>query len=390
MLMTTGLVIGFGFLNQYLTKKEIEERELKAFNEERDYQNEVRSWMTKIYQNLKLDHFLAAYQNAKNMPRPRSSDEDQVTEYMQVLDRIGAGLLRNGLLKEAEAVYEQVREFDRQSKSASEALTEIDSRRKLQYARTYLADAQRLMKAKSYRGALEELKKADIELNSCKINNFTEIKVETELLHDLMREARYYVRVEDAAMSLSAARTAFKISNFKKVQDEMAKASNFVGRAAFLKPDGPEILSIRKQLKDLEIDLGFAIPNATPLWNLKALSEQGSDPEFFYLDSYDLETKADALNRIRIKLNYFRRKDDRFFVVRYRIFLADNRDFFNGHFLMPNPDQQSDSDLLSVTFEQEVPSKFLGVPIKRIEVVVMDNKDRLVSRITRAFRGQAS
>lgn len=380
------LVIGAGFLGNYLQERETDRITHQRYLEQKDYEDLFRSSMTRIYQNLKLDHFLAAFQNVKSMQRPKANDKTRVDEYLEVLHRIGQGLLKSGLLKESESVYAMIREFDFNSELASEALTEIDSRRKLQFARSYLTEGKARLQEKKYRSALQELQKAEIELNSIRSNNFNEIKEETEDLGNLTREARFYTRIEDAEIRISEAQKAFNIKDFNKTQEEMTKASQFVGKAAFLRPDAPEIKKLRTSLRSLEIDLSYAIPNSMPIWNSKPKEMAGRDPNFFFLDAYDFDISEVSKNIVKVGMAYMRHRDDQFYVVRYRIFLADGRDFFNGHFLMPRSDQAADTDVLKTTYEQEIPERFRGQAIRRVELSIFNQRDEIISRVTRAFK----
>lgn len=383
---TTFIVVGAGVLGTYLREREAEQIAYKKYSVQKEYEDLFRSSMTRIYQNLKLDHFLAAFQNIKNMQQPKFEDKTRVDEYLEVLHRIGQGLLKSGLLKESESIYAMIRELDFNSEAASTALTEIDSRRKLQFARLYLSEGRIRLQEKKYRSALLELQKADIELNSIRSNNFTETKAEIEELQGLMREARFFTRLEDAGIRIEAAQRAFASKDYNKTQDEMSKASQFVGKAAFIHPDYPRIKELRKTLRDLESDLAYAIPNSMPIWNLKWKELAGRDPNFFFMDAYEFDISELSKSLIRIGMTYRRKKDSQFYVVRYRIYLANGGDFFNGHFLMPREDQAADTDLLQTTYEQEIPEKYRGLAIRRVELSIFNQYDQIVSRVTRAFK----
>lgn len=380
------IVIGSGFFREYLYQREVERLEEERFQAQKEYEDQFSSWMTRIYQNLKLDHFLAAYQNAKNMPKPKVNDARRIDEYLEALHRIGRGLLSSGMLRESEFVYGMIREFDFNSAAASSALTEIESRRKMAAAKSYLAEGKRLVELKRFRNALAELQKAEIELNSVKVNNIELIKDEFEQLRDLAVVAKFYVRIEDADLRLANARVAFGRSDFKATQDEMSKAAQSVGRAAFYRPTSPEVEERRKALRNLEAELAYAIPNATPVWNLKSREMAGRDPNFFFLDSYDFGVEDPQSHTIKIGFSYLRPRDEKVFIVRYRVTFADGRDFFNGHFLPPPADDFHDTTVLSVVYEQEVPEKYRGRPIQRIELNVFNERDEIISRVTRAFK----
>jgi tetratricopeptide (TPR) repeat protein len=385
-LMMTLIVVGSGFFLFYSEEAERRRVEWETFSERLEHEEQVRMWMTRIYQNLKLEHFLAAYQNVRNMPKPGPEDFLLKDEFMSLLKRIGQGLLVNGMLKESEEIFELIRDYDHESSLASEALTEIDSRRKLNQARSYLADGKRMLEQGQYRSALAELQKAEIELNSVAFNQFKGIEAELAQLKEMMREARFYTRLEDAQREVDEAKKALQIKDFNRTHESMVKAARFVGQAAFLNPTADQVRSIRNQLLNIEADLGFELPNATPLWNKMPKDLAGREAYFFHLDSYDFDIKPGQENIVRIGLNYLRRRDQRVFIIRYRITMDDNRSFFNGHFLKPDPDQTSDTDMLAVIYEQEIPPRFRNSTVKRIEVRVFDEDNRPLARITRAFR----
>ena len=379
-------VIASGLLQEYFYQREIERIELEKFNAQKDYEDEFQSWMTRIYQNLKLDHFLAAHQNVLSMPKPKKNDGPRVEEYLEALHRVGRGLLTNGLLREAEFIYAVIREYDFESNQANSALTEIESRRKLMSAQTYIRDGRRFVEEGKFRNAMAELQKADIELNTVKTNNFELLKNESEELNSLSATARFYVRIEDADIRIAAARAAFSRSDFDKTQEEMSKAANLIGRAAFLRPTAPEVETRRQALRDLEVDLAYAIPNSMPLWNKNDKRLAGRDTDFFFLESYDLQQDPADPTKMKISLSYLRTVEPKTFIVRYRVFYKGGQNFFNGHFLTPPKDGYSDHTTLGVIYEQEVPERFRGMPVERIEVNVFNEYDEIVSRVMRAFK----
>ncbi len=382
----TGLFFLFGFLQQHLHEKEIEKLELKKFEAEKEYEDQFTAWMTRLYQNLKLDHFLAAYQNVRNMPRPKPHDQRRVDEYVQVLNRVGRGLLKAGLMREAEQMFEMVRDYRRESSEASDALTEIDARRKLQFAKTYLAEAQEMLANKDYIGMLGELQKAQIELNSDAVAALEEAREARATLMELLPSAKFYTRILDAERFYEASKKAFYNRDFKRTQDRMSKAAELVGRAAFLRPLAPEVKRLRSELRNLEADISYAIPNSMPIWNRFARDRAGKDDLFFFLDSADFKVDTKDTHTVKLTFRYLQYAPDAHFAIRYRIHLEDGTSFFNGHFILPKEGIHKADEVFETTYVQEIPERYQGKGVVRVEVKFFDHKDEVVSHIMRAFR----
>jgi len=384
--LVMSIAIGTQFYSQYKIEKAAEQKANEEFDARRQYEDSFRISMTRIYQNLRLDHFLAAYQNVNQMIKPEKWDRERVDEFAETVARIGRGLMQTGFLKEAEAMFVIVREFHHESKEAGDGLTEVESRRKLTYARGYLEEAKRNLDVGKYRQGFAELQKAEIELNSIRSQRFVNVDKEFGDFQNLVKDARFLTRIDDAKSAVAKARNAFGRGDYNATQDEMVKAANLTGRAAFLRPDSPDVAQVRQALRDLDAELAIAVPNSMPIYNFYSKEQLGRTSEYFHLDSYQFNIEPTPDQYLSIALNYQRTRGKEFYVVRYRFFVEDGRDFFNGHFLMPREDQKADDELMSVIFQQEVPERFRGLPIERVEVGVYDESNNLVSKVMRAFK----
>jgi hypothetical protein len=109
-------------------------------------------------------------------------------------------------------------------------------------------------------------------------------------------------------------------------------------------------------------------------------------PRVFRITGYEFDPNPDSQNTIRIGLKFVRDNNEPYFIVRYRIYFSNNHDFFNGHFIMPDANTQSAALEGHTVYRQEIPERFKGIPIQRIEVRVFSSDDIIVSSIIRAFR----
>jgi len=359
---------------------------MNAYRELRDYEDRFQSWMTRIYQNLRLQHYLAAYENARKMPRPRLDDTQRVEEFLAALQRVSAGLLEAHLLREVEEILTIMRDIDPSSEAASAALSEVESRRKLESARTHLKEAEFYIGEKAFRAAAAELQKADIELNSVQLKDMSAVMKEKDRRAALFRVARFEVLVEDANRAVEEAKLQFSLKRFEAVQKAMSQASRKIGIAAFYNRESPEVRRVRDILHNLESDLAYEIPNSMPLWNKWSKEHLGRATDFFFLNDYHFDFSKISESVVRIGLDYLRHRDEKEYVVRYRIFFDDGTDFFNGHFLGPVPSKVLDNEMSSIVYEQKLPDRFRNRKIRRIELNVYNMDQILLSRVIRAFR----
>lgn len=309
-----------------------------------------------------------------------------VEEYVDVLTRVGRGLLENGYLKESEMVFNMLREVDSDLPDAKTALDQISSKRHLEAGRVHLDLGEQLLSEKKYRDALSELKKSEVELNSVQILKYDDVAADFARKQKLMGEAKHYVYLEDASVQMREAEKSLKFEDFKKAEGFLSKASNLVGRAAFFKRDSELVDAARRRLVDLAAELEYLVPNAIPVMNRFTKDMQGKIPDFFYLTNHDFDVRESKDHTIKLGIKYLRSKSDQFFIVRYRVFMANGKDFFNGHFLMPVEKDFADGDELTATFEQEIPDAFHKIPVRRVEFRIFNHNDEIVSSITRAFK----
>jgi hypothetical protein len=377
-----------GFVAKAYIEKTKREAEIEALKEaEREYEDKFRTGMTRIYQNLKLGHFLAAYKNLETLPEPRRSNPLKVEEYLEVLNRVGTGLIQNQLLKEAESVFLTIRNFEGQLTKANEALGKIESKRRIENAKFFFAQGEQLMGQKRYREANREFDKAQLELRSVEILQYDNASEQWEHLKPKLLEARFYTLIDDAEGFLKKAESALKDKKFKQSDQYISQAAIRVGRAAYFRAQSPEVFALRKRISDLDGELGYALPNDVPIWNAYSVADQQKQEHFFTLEGYELASSLDKEGQMKIGLQYKMNLDSKYFVIRYRIFFYNGRDIFNGHYLVPEAGSKVALDAVkSIIYLQEIPEKYRTAQIKRIEVKIFDENGKVVSRVTRAFR----
>jgi hypothetical protein len=386
MLLTTAAIFGSGIWKEYKRQQAVIEAKVAEYRAMREYEDRFQSWMTRIYQNLRLDHFLAAYQNARKMPRPHSDDAPRVEEFITALQRIFSGLLEANLIKESEEILEIIRELAPNSTTATEAFTAVESKKKFELARRYLKDAEVSLGLKNYRAAVSDLHKADIELNAVIFTDMTPVLLEKDRRASLFRIARFNVLVDEAGAALSKAQEEFAAKRFDTMQKAMSEASRKVGIAAFYDNESAEVRRIRDGLHDLAADLAVEIPNSMPLWNKWAKEHVGRSNDFFFLVDYHFDLSKVSEQIVRIGFDYLRHRDEREYVVRYRIYFDDGSSYFNGHFLGPVKTKTLDTEMSSIVFEQALPEPFQKLKIRRIELNIYNENNLLLSRVMRAFR----
>jgi hypothetical protein len=389
MVFTIAAVISIFFFMQYLEKKKIEERIEAQRQAERDYEDKFRAAMTRIYQNLKLAHFLAAYKNLEYLPEPKKSDPLKVEEYLDVLTRVGNGLIASQLLKEAESVFVTIRSFQGQIPSAMEALGKIESKRKVESAKFFYAQGEQMLAQKRYREANLEYEKSRLEIRSIQILGFDDVSELLAKLKPKLIEARFYSLIEEAELGIKFAEKLLKDKKFRQTDEAMSQAAIILGKAAYLKPEDAKIKELRDRVYDLDGELGYLLPNKIPIWNAYSREDIGKKEHFFSLVGYELDSAVNKDHQVKIALQYLMNSEDEFFIVRYRIYFFTGRDAFNGHFILTDSRIATDK-ARSVVYMQELPDDLRKAQIKRIEVKVFNQNDQLVSRVTRAFRRVSS
>lgn len=381
------LGLSLGFIGKAWYGRVKRERAIEAEKQaDWDYREKFRNSINRIRQNLKLDHFLAAYKSLETLPTPPEDDPTAKEEYAEVLNRIGRGLLENELLKESEEVFLTLREFEGNRDLANKAMSEIESKRHIESAELHYAQGQRLFEDKKYQDAYGEFQKADVDINSVESLKFDDIRAQKEKNIAALRAVKYYLYLDKARVHIKETELLFKKKAYDKVQGELGKAAGSLGRAAFLHNNTPEVLEIRQRLEELDVELGYQLPNALPIYNRYTPEMLERVPQYFRLEGYEFDPNPDADNSIKVGLRFVRDNNEPFYIVRYRIYFVDNKDFFNGHFIMPEPNNTSSALEGHVVYKQEIPAKFKGIQVQRIEVSVFNADDIIVSRIVRAFR----
>jgi hypothetical protein len=123
-----------------------------------------------------------------------------------------------------------------------------------------------------------------------------------------------------------------------------------------------------------------------PLWNKWAKEHVGRSNDFFFLVDYHFDLSKVSEQIVRIGFDYLRHRDEREYVVRYRIYFDDGSSYFNGHFLGPVKTKTLDTEMSSIVFEQALPEPFQKLKIRRIELNIYNENNLLLSRVMRAFR----
>ncbi len=374
--------LGFSIWNH---ERKLELERARVEEQERRYEDKFRSGLTRIYQNLKLEHFLAAYKNLETMPKPRVRDAQKMRDYIEVLYRIGNGLLQNQLLKESEEVFLQVRELEGQVTGANESLSRIESKRRLDSAKLYIEEGKKLAQASRFREANQEFEKANLELRSVESLRFDDVATLWDDLNPRLLEARFYTLMEDVELYIKAAEDFLEGNRYAELNQQLSRASGVLGRAAFLRPSDSLVRKARERLLNLDAEIGFRLPNLKPLWNGYRKEDRAEVLHFFFIESYTMSPDINEKGEVVLGMNFLLDPRSDFYIVRYRIYFRKGQSVFNGHFITPNPENLPD-EVLSVEYRQEIPEALRNQPILRIEMKVYDQEDQIVSRIERAFR----
>lgn len=377
------LLGGFA-LTEYLKIRAVQKEREAAKRAIIEYQDKFRNILMRIRQNLELEHYLAAYKNLEFLPGRRPNDSQMLEEYLDVLRKIGRGLLENNFLTESENVFDTIREIDPEFEGAGTALSQIESKRRLDGARFFLGQAQKMIDEKRYRDALGDLQKAETELKSVEILKFDDVEKEYSEHRRMLQIAKYWVHLEDAEKAIRDAWHQLKLSDFSKARTAITKATLLTGRASFLRPGTPEVERLRRALVDVDAEFAFLFPNAIPIWNEFKETDQKNE-NFFLLTGYHFEP-LDGEGKVKISFSYRRQPSERYFVIRYRIFFANGKDFFNGHYLRPPQGGMNSDKELSISYIQDLPEKYKNLKVRRIELFVFNEQDRLIAKLNRAFR----
>lgn len=380
-----GLVALVFFIKEAQRQAEIELKKQNQLREIADYRARYRSAVVRTLQNLQLDNFLAAYQIMKDLPAPPSLLKNETREYYDLIVRISRGLLNDRFIKEAQAGYERLLNVPDYDPIAREALSEIAANYRLRSARSFLADSKQLIREGLWRDAQNELSKANLEFESVRLFGKYDVSEEIAEVKQLMQIARHQVHVQSAKLDIQDAERFLASNNFQDLQAAMSRASQHVGRAAFYDSEAPVIEELRQKLFDLEAEFAYRVPNLIPIYNYYEKKQADVAEDYFHLSNYEFDiSELDDL-KINLQLVYdVRQTMQDYFVLRYKIFFHDGRQFFNGFYLEAEKNGQLHRK--RKLFEQEVPQVFHSIPVKRIEVEVYNQANQRISYLTRSFR----
>lgn len=351
----------------------------------RQWEDEHRSVMVRIYRNLSLEHYLAAYRNIEALSPPPEFRSTLYREFYEALNRIAHGLLEDEFFDEAEEAFRDLQFVREYEEGARAATSRIASRRRLDSARGFLSRGIELVEEERYRDGKNELEKAQLQLDSVRLFGLDDTEAEDRKLAAALHEARYQVFMMDARHHIDQARRLFVNRVFDAVVQEMQFASGNVGRAAFFKPESDEVGALRDELQELKAQLAYEVPNSMPIFNLYRPEVMDSAAPFFVLDGYHFDLLDEEEDQIQIGLRYrMRVNEGDFNIVRYQAFLFDGRHFFNGHYLRPEEGDSSE-EVQALNFIQEVPVAYRNSPVKRLDLRIYDRQNRLLSHVTRSF-----
>lgn len=381
------IIAGVFITGELIRQQRVEEANLARAEFIREYENRFRRTMVRVYQNLQLEHYLAAYEIINDLEKPPSLLDAQTREYLEVLARVGRGLLEDGFFDEAELIFLKLLNEEDYKKEARKAIDQVLSNRRLKSAREIFESAKDLVEDKEWRMAANELKKARLEFESVKLFGVDSVDSDLKELAALEREARHWVHVQEAEWELEDAKVFMKKAIYDEVQTSMSRAAKHVGRAAFFKTDSQAVERLRRELFDLEAELAYRVPNLIPMFNAYRKEELELLSDYFFLQDFSFDISDLEKGEIKIGMEYSVKSTSvDFYVVRYKMYYFDGTKFFNGHYLIPKSANSGEVEQKKLLFVQEVPEKFKGKAIKRIDLKVFDPQNRLISRINRAFK----
>lgn len=380
----------------FLLKQNMQQEKLREFQEAQrqmieDYELQFRSTTVRIYKNLQLKHFLAAYRLLEDLDAPPLNLKNQTEEYRELVFRIAEGLMADRFFDEAQTTFEMLLNIPEYDEKVRHALSEIASSYRLISARRLLDQSEQLVKEEKWHDAKNELRKARLEFQSVKLFGTHNIDEELKRVAELERLAFHQVHLIMANLEVEDARRLLNADHFMDVQTAMSRASQHVGRAAFYNSESPEVARLREELISLEAELAYRVPNILPIWNKFKESEMQFEDDYFYLRSQNISTDDSALKKLQIGLKFSMQLQNKpYYILRYKIYYSNGMNFFNGQYLTPEllnkTESSDDKSLHEVIYEQEIPERFWGKSVKRIELKVYDPDNQMVSFVTRAFR----
>ncbi len=378
------IVIAVALFFEIQRQKEAEAQQEAERQAVFEYETRIRSNLVRIYQNLKIEHYLAAYKNLEGVEVPHPRFVEIYREYHEVLYRIAKGLIESDFLNEAESLLlklQAAREFEDR---ARESLIMVASRRRWKSAQSYVVEGKKYYSERRFRDAVQEYLKARAEYESVKLFKIHDVDGELAELGQLVREARYEISFGEAKSSLVEAQKSIEANFFREALDRVRKAGDMVARATYYGGKRSEVKEIRRKLVELEAELAYRVPNALPIQNLVEPAQFESAKHFFYLDS--IKPEIGDPTKVNLQFSYrLRTTSDHPFVMRTKIYLQDGRFFYEGMKIFPEEGEdqnESHSGLMIV----KIPENMRGARIKKIDVQVHDQYDKRYSFVQRAFR----
>lgn len=379
-------MIALGFVLQQKSRiDEIEERREQRLEDRRAMEDQYRLVLARVYQNLKLNHFLAAQRNLEALESIWTEDPVLIREYNEAVFRIAEGLLENGFHDEAEALFLRLQQEPAYEDRAREAMAIVASSRRRDSARRLYETGKTLLEEGRYREASAELRKARLEFDSVLLFRVHDVSEEIAALGEQLRAANYHVAVMDTQYFIDTAKGFLEQGHFDDTQAQLRRAVSQLSRARLNRPQSERITKLREQIVWIENEIAYRMPNLMPILNRLQPRAVSEVDDFFLLESYDLQRNDE---RVHLQLSYqMNLERDQFFVVRYRVHFHNGLHFQNGHFF----DESLQTELgvpQKIVFDQELPEHLVGLDIKSIELRVYDSRHRMLSRVLRAYRPQ--
>ena len=388
-MMSLLVVVGALYFQQQEKIKREQEREAQR-QAIFEYETRTRANLARVYQNLRLDHFLAAYKNIEDLETPDPRFVEVYREYHEILQRIARGLLDNDFLNEAESLLNRLRNAEEFENAAREMLIEVASRRRWKSARANMINAKKFLDEGRYQDAVAEFSKTKAEYESVKLFKIHNVDAEMAELASYIRQARFHIRLNEARGAMAEAQKSMEGGFLREAADRIRKSGDMVARAAFYGGAKPEILELRRKLVEMEAELSYRLPNSIPIQNRFTPAQFESLESFFFLESAEFDIK-NYPGPILLNLKYrYRSSAPKTFVVRYKVHLMDGRFFFDGK-LIETALSGGQEQRLEEVVQLEVPEIFRSQRVKKIELEVHDSKEVRYSFVKRAFRlAQAS
>jgi hypothetical protein len=382
-LVVTAL-IGASFLLQYHLNTEERERAITEIQLQRQaVEEQFRSTLVRVYQNLRLNHFLAAHRNLEGLEELEISDPVLRREYFEAVSRVAEGLLENNYHDESELLFLRLQDQEQYEARAREAIGFVASSRRRDSARNFLSAGRELVQQKRFRDAAAELRRARLEFESVELFKVHDVSEEMKELASLLRDANYHVALAEAKTFIETAESLLETGVYLEAQTQLRRASVQLARARFHWLDSPEIEILRSKMLDIESEIAVRFPNSLPIENRYEVSRTSELEDFFVLENYNFKKLED---RLQLELSYqMNLATYSSFIVRYQIFFFSGQHFSNGHFFTSEKNTKPGESQL-VVIDQELPAHLLAQDIKTVDVRVYNPVHELVSRVTRAYR----